>query len=171
MATISWAATLSSTKPGLREKVEAGAEGEDPAVVAAVEAGAEDEDPAAAAVAVVVVAEAGTVTAVIAAAEAAETAAGNSLQQSKVARKPGSLEAPRFYFRIARDRVMLHAFRRVFQCQLYTSEMCPKTYMKPSANEREPIAARLLRKSSRCSKKTFPQQRNSGPDRGCSAGS
>jgi predicted enzyme related to lactoylglutathione lyase len=49
-------------------------------------------------VAVVVVAEAGTVTAAIAAAVAAETAAGNSDQHSKVARKPGCLEAPRFHF-------------------------------------------------------------------------
>ena len=73
---------MSSTKPGLREKAVAGAEDEDPAAV----------------VAVVVAAEAGTVTAAIAAAVAAEIAAGNSHQQSKVTRKPGSLEAPRFHF-------------------------------------------------------------------------
>jgi hypothetical protein len=88
---------LSSTKPGLREKAEAVVEDGDPAVVVAVAAVAEDEDPAVV-VAVAGGAEAGTVTGVIAAAVAAATAAGKHLQQSRVARKPGSLEAPRFYF-------------------------------------------------------------------------
>ncbi len=72
-------------------------EDEDPAVVGAVVAGAEDEDLAAV-VAVAVVAGAGTATAAIVEAVAAATAAGNSRPQSKVARKPGSVEAPRFHF-------------------------------------------------------------------------
>jgi len=92
---------LSSTKLVLLVRAAgAGAEDEGPAVVAAVAAGAEDEDPAVVVVAVVAGAEAGTVTAVIAAAEAVATAAGKRLQQSKVARKPGSppWRAPQFHF-------------------------------------------------------------------------
>jgi len=82
----SWAAILSSTKPGLREKV--GVEGEAAAAVAdsAVEGEAEEE---AAEVAVAVVAEAGTVTAAIAAAVAAETAAGRHLQTIQICKKTG----------------------------------------------------------------------------------
>jgi hypothetical protein len=86
------------TKPGRLVRVAvAEAEGDRAAAVVAVGAEAED-DRAVVVVAVGAEAEAGTVTAVIAAAEAAETAAGNSRQQSKVARKPGSIDAPRFQF-------------------------------------------------------------------------
>ena len=77
MATISWAAILSSTKHGLLVRVVVG---DDRAAVVAVAglavAGAGD-GRAAVVVAVAVVAEAGTVTAVIAAAGAAEIVAGS----------------------------------------------------------------------------------------------
>jgi hypothetical protein len=63
-------------------------------VAASAEAGAEGVE--AAVVAEAAGAEAGTVTAAIAV--AAETAAGSSRKQYRVARKPGSLEAPRFCF-------------------------------------------------------------------------
>ena len=82
---ISWAATLSSTKPGPRGKAEAVVEaGEVVAASAVVEAVVE------AAVAVAAEAAAGTATVVIAAEEAAETAAGSYHPQSRFAAKPGS---------------------------------------------------------------------------------
>jgi hypothetical protein len=94
MATISWAGTLSSTKPDplvkAAEVVEAGA-----AVAASAGAVVEDE---AAAVAVAAGAEAGTVTAAIA--EAGETAAGNrAVQLKNPNREPGRAPfwPPRFF--------------------------------------------------------------------------
>jgi hypothetical protein len=93
MATISWAGTLSSTKPDplvkAAEVVEAGV-----AVAASAGAGVEDE----AEVAVAAGAEAGTVTAAIA--EAGETAAGNrAVQLKNPNREPGRapFRPPRFF--------------------------------------------------------------------------
>jgi hypothetical protein len=82
-----------STKPGLREK--AAAVGEAGAAVAA-SAVAEAEDEEAVVVAVAAEAEAGT--AAIAAVGEAATAAGKRLQHLRVAKRPGSFEAPRFCF-------------------------------------------------------------------------
>ena len=104
---ISWAVTLLLTKLARLVKVAVAAaedgpvaaeEAEAVAAMAAVVAEEDDRAVEVVAVAAVAEAEAGTVTAVIAAAVAAETAAGKHLQQSRVARKPGSREAPRFYF-------------------------------------------------------------------------
>jgi hypothetical protein len=96
MAMISWAETLSSTKPAPLVKAAGAAEA---GAVVAASAGAVVEEEAEAGAAVAVGAEAGTVTAEIAA--EAETAAGNRTVPLKNSnREPGSaqLRASRFFY-------------------------------------------------------------------------
>ena len=88
---------MSSTKPGPLVRAAVAGEDDRAAAVAAVAALAVAVVEVAA-VAEAAVAVAGTVTAGIAAAVAAAIAAGNYFQQSEDARKPGSIEAPRFHF-------------------------------------------------------------------------
>jgi hypothetical protein len=99
MATTLWAAILSSTKPGLLVRVVAVAAEDDRAAAVAVAdtavAGAEDVGVVVG-VAAVVAEAAGIATAEIAVAEA--TVAGKSPKHLRLAKEPGSLEAPRFCF-------------------------------------------------------------------------
>jgi len=90
----SWAVISSSTKPGLRERVEVAGEAV-AAVADSAAAGVAGEEAVEVAVAAVV--GAGTATAAIVA--VAATAAGKCLQHLRLTRKPGSIGLPGFVLR------------------------------------------------------------------------